>query len=128
NHLVKDNPSVAFRYYLLVAILLLIELMPVISKILLPEGTYEEKARLREKIEIELTRKNHERELALKELYNETAHRQDSEFITDFFKLSEEERKASLRDKLHTWKSGNTHSFDSLWEEMKRDLLTKQEQ
>lgn len=127
NHLVKDNPSVAFRYYLLVVILLLIELMPVISKILLPEGTYEEKARLREKIEIELTQKNHERELALKELYNQTAYNQDREFITDFFKLSADERKATLQEKLTAWKSGNTNSFDSLWEEMKRDLLTKQE-
>jgi hypothetical protein len=42
---------------ILVAILLLIELMPVISKTLLPEGTYDEKVLLREKIEKELTPK-----------------------------------------------------------------------
>ncbi len=127
NHLVKDNPAVAFRYYLLVVILLLIELMPVISKLLLPEGTYEEKVGLRENIEIEITRKNHERELALKELYNQTAHEQDSGFITDFFKLSAAERKVILQEKMNTWKAEKTNSFDSLWEEMKRDLLTKQE-
>lgn len=78
NHLIKDNAAVAFRYYLLVAILLLIELMPVIAKSLLPEGTYDEKVRLREEIEKELTQGNHKRELALKELYNQTAFEQDS--------------------------------------------------
>lgn len=52
NNLIKNNTAVAFRYYLLVAILMLIELMPVIAKTLLPTGTYDEHARLREAYEI----------------------------------------------------------------------------
>ncbi len=128
NHLVKGNPAVAFRYYLLVTILLLIELMPVISKLLLPEGTYEEKVLLREKIEIELAQKNHARELALKELYNQTAHEQDAGFIKDFFTQSATERNGILQEKIKTWKTENNSSFDGLWNKMKQDLLTKQEQ
>lgn len=127
NHLVKDNTAVAFRYYLLVAILLLIELMPVISKILLPEGTYDEKVLLREQIEKELTRNNHQRELALKELYNQTAFEQDSGFIKEFFVQSEKERKEKMQEELKTWKEEKTKSFDGLWDDMKRDMLTKQE-
>jgi hypothetical protein len=127
NHLVQDNASVAFRYYLLVAILLLIELMPVISKTLLPEGTYDEKVRLREQIEKELTQKNHERELALKELYNQTAFEQDSHFIKEFFVQSEQERKDKMTEQLKNWKEEKTKSFDGLWDDMKRDMLTKQE-
>ncbi|MES2005669.1 MAG: DUF4407 domain-containing protein [Bacteroidota bacterium] len=127
NHLVQNNTSVAFRYYLLVAILLLIELMPVISKTLLPEGTYDEKVSLREKIEKELTQKNHDRELALKELYNQTAFEQDSGFIKEFFTQSEQERKERMQEQLKTWKEEKLKSFDGLWDDMKRDMLTKQE-
>ncbi|MES2330981.1 MAG: DUF4407 domain-containing protein [Bacteroidota bacterium] len=127
NHLVQNNTSVAFRYYLLVMILLLIELMPVISKILLPEGTYDEKVMLREQIEKELTQNNHKRELALKELYNQTAFEQDSGFIKDFFTQTEKERKEKMMDQLAAWKEEKTKSFDGLWDDMKRDMLTKQE-
>lgn len=127
NHLVKDNTSVAFRYYLLVAILLLIELMPVIAKTLLPEGSYDEKVLLREQIEKELTRNNHQRELALQELYNQTAFEQDSAFIKDFLNESSPERREKMMAQIKTWKSDDTKSFDSMWEEMKRDMLTKQE-
>jgi hypothetical protein len=127
NHLVQDNTAVAFRYYLLVAILLLIELMPVIAKTLLPEGTYEEKVKLREQIEKELTQKNHERELALKELYNQTAFEQDTVFINDFFVESKQDRKAKMQSQIKAWKEDQTKSFDSIWDDMKRDMLTKQE-
>jgi hypothetical protein len=127
NHLVKDNTAVAFRYYLLVAILLLIELMPVITKILLPNGTYDEKVLLREQIEKELTQNNHRRELSLKELYNQTAFEQDSDFIKEFFIHSEKERKEKMLTQLKEWKEENTKSFDGLWDDMKKDMLTKQE-
>ncbi len=52
NHLIKNNTAVANRYYLLVALLLLIELMPVIAKLLLPTGTYQVYAKKREEQEI----------------------------------------------------------------------------
>jgi hypothetical protein len=52
NNLIKNNTAVAFRYYLLVAILMLIELMPVIAKTILPSGTYDEHVKLREAYEI----------------------------------------------------------------------------
>ncbi len=127
NHLVKDNTAVAFRYYILVAILLLIELMPVISKTLLPEGPYDTKVVLREQNEKELTQKNHERELALQELYNQTAFEQDSELITNFFRESEQDRKTKMQTRIKEWKEEKLTSFDGLWDEMKRDMLTKQE-
>jgi hypothetical protein len=127
NHLVQNNTSVAFRYYLLVAILLLIELMPVISKTLLPVGTYDEKVMLRERIEKELTQNNHQRELALKELYNQTAFEQDAGFIKEFFIKSEKDRKEKMEEQLKEWKEEKNKSFDGLWDDMKRDMLTKQE-
>lgn len=68
NNLIKTNPALQFRYYLLVIILLLIELMPVIAKTILPSGTYDEKAMLRENMEKEIARSNISKEQKLKEL------------------------------------------------------------
>jgi len=61
NHLIDNNRSVAFRYYLLVAILMLIELMPVIAKTLLPSGTYDEHAKLQEAFEIQQLQKRYQK-------------------------------------------------------------------
>lgn len=127
NHLVQNNLSVSFRYYLLVAILLLIELMPVITKTIVPEGSYDKKLALREALEKELAQKNHERELAIKELYNQTAFEQDSGFIKEFFAQAEQERKQKLSTRMKEWKESDNKSFDELWEDMKRDMLTRQE-
>ena len=59
NNLIDNNKSVAFRYYLLVSILMLIELMPVIAKTLLPSGTYDEHANLQEAFEISQLQKRY---------------------------------------------------------------------
>jgi len=128
NHLVTDNTSVAFRYYLLVAILMLIELMPVIAKTLLPDGSYDEKVRLREALEKELTQKNHERELALKELHNQSAFEQDSQFIKDALKEADTARKQNMKESITTWKNEKNRPLDETWNDLKRDMLVKQEE
>lgn len=56
DHLIQQNKSVAFRYYLLIVLLLLIEIMPLLAKYLLPSGTYKVKAELVEEEEIKLIR------------------------------------------------------------------------
>ncbi|MFZ6022923.1 MAG: DUF4407 domain-containing protein [Bacteroidota bacterium] len=128
NNLVKDNTSVAFRYYLLIAILMLIELMPVIAKTLLPDGSYDEKLRLREALEKELTQKNHERELALKELHNQSAFEQNSQFIKDALKEADTARKQHMKESVIAWKNERTSSLDETWNDLKRDMLVKQEE
>ncbi len=64
NNLIDKNSSVAYRYYLLVAILMLIELMPVIAKTLLPSGTYDEHAKLQEAFEIRQLQKRYQQDVA----------------------------------------------------------------
>ena len=73
NNLLNANNALRFRYYLIVAILMLIELMPVIVKSLLPSGAYEEKVTLREEMEKELAYENINHEKELKKLYNSLA-------------------------------------------------------
>jgi hypothetical protein len=68
SNLLKNNPALQFRYYLIVFILLLIELMPVIAKTLLPTGSYDEKVMLREEMEIEIAHSNIRKERQLKDM------------------------------------------------------------
>ncbi len=126
-HLIQNNAAAKFRYYLLIVILVLIELMPVIAKSLLPDGTYDEKVRLRELMEKRVTETNIQQEGKLKELYNHLAFEQDSEFIRDFFDEARNERKQKMLDQLKRWKESDDGSFDEMWEKLKRDVLTRQE-
>ncbi len=127
NNLIKQNSALQFRYYLLVAILLLIELMPVIAKTLLPAGTYDEKVLLREELEKEMAQANIRREQELKELYNTIALQHDKEAITAFFDLTKTHRDEKMRSFSEKWKNGHHQSFDGLWEKMKKEVLSRQE-
>ncbi len=127
NNLIKSNPALQFRYYLLVIILLLIELMPVIAKTILPSGTYDERALLRESMEKEITQSNITKEQELKELYNSLAHQNDKDAIINFFDFTKEDRNQKIKSFSKEWKDGTSQSFDGLWETMKKNILTRQE-
>ncbi|MEO6548766.1 MAG: DUF4407 domain-containing protein [Ferruginibacter sp.] len=127
NNLIKDNSALAYRYYLLVIILLLIELMPVIAKTLLPAGSYDEKVFLREKMEKEIAISNIAKEQELKELYSTLALQNDREAITTFFNLTKDDRNDKLKTFSRLWKDEEHQTFDGLWERMKKEILTKQE-
>ena len=127
NNLVRGNDALAFRYYLIVFILMLIELMPVIAKTILPSGSYDEKALLREEMEIEIAQGNTRKEKELKELYNQLAFENDKEAITAFFNLSKDDRYEKMKAFSKKWKEENHQTYDGLWEKMKKEILTKQE-
>ena len=127
NHLVKDNDALRFRYYLLVVILVLIELMPVIAKMVIPTPVYDEKIVFRENMEKEIAGSNIQKEQELKELYNSLALENDRDAITKFFSLTKEDREEKIKAFGIKWKQDNHQTYDGLWEKMKRDILTKQE-
>ena len=126
-NLLKNNPALQFRYYLIVFILMLIELMPVIAKSILPSGSYDEKVMLREEMEIDIANSNMRKEQQLKELYNQMAFENDAEAITAFFALTKDDRSEKMKAFSKKWKEENHQTFDGLWEKMKKELLTKQE-
>ena len=127
SHLIENNAAMRFRYYLLVALLMLIELMPVIAKILLPAGSYEAKVKLRDAMENKLIQQNMQQEQQLKELYNQLAFEQDSSFIKDFMANTATERTNKLKTNINEWKDNTAKSFDSFWNETKKEMLSKQE-
>ncbi|MEO6669032.1 MAG: DUF4407 domain-containing protein [Ferruginibacter sp.] len=125
-NILKNNSALQFRYYLIIFILMLIELMPVIAKTMLPSGTYDEKAAQREALEIDIARTNFRNEKQLKELYNQTAFENDADAITNFFSLTKEDRNEKIKAFSKKWKEGNS-SFDGLWEKIKKEILSRQE-
>jgi len=127
NNLLKNNSALQFRYYLIVFILMLIELMPVIAKTMLPSGSYDEKVMLREEMEIDIANSNIRKEQQLKELYNQMAFDNDSEAITAFFALTKDDRHEKMKAFSKKWKEENYQTFDGLWEKMKKEILTKHE-
>jgi hypothetical protein len=128
NNLIKSNSALQLRYYLIVFILMLIELMPVIAKSMLPYGSYDEKVALREAMEKETARSNTNREQELKELYNQMAHDNDRVAITAFFSLTKKDREEKMQAFSTRWKEDKQQSFDGLWEKIKKEILTRQEQ
>lgn len=127
NNLIKNNTALQSRYYLLVAILMLIELMPVIAKTLLPSGSYDEKVRLREQMEKEMAYSNIKKEQELKEIYNAMAKSNDEEAITAFFSITKEDRNEKIKEFSKKWRDENHQTFDGLWGKMKKEILSKQE-
>ena len=127
NNLLKNNPALQFRYYLIVFILMLIELMPVIAKTMLPSGTYDEKVMLREEMEADIAHSNIRKEQMLKEMYNQAAFDNDKEVINAFFSLTRDDRNEKMQAFSKRWKDENHQTFDGLWEKMKKEILTKQE-
>ncbi|RYY66757.1 MAG: DUF4407 domain-containing protein, partial [Chitinophagaceae bacterium] len=127
SNLIKDNSALQFRYYLIVFILMLIELMPVIAKTLLPSGSYDEKVLLREEMEIDVAGSNMRKEQQLKELYNQMAFDNDKEALTAFFTLTKGDREEKMKAFSKKWKEENHQTFDGLWEKMKKEIFTKQE-
>jgi len=126
-HLVDGNMALKYRYYLLMAILVLIELMPVIAKMMLPQGAYEEKLLLREEMEKEMAFENMQRERTLKEHYNKLMTEQDSRAIDIFFEQTQAKREERLRSMASRWTGGPRDSFDGVWDRVKRDILGKLE-
>ncbi len=127
NNLLKNSPALQFRYYLIVFILMLIELMPVIAKTMLPSGSYDEKVMLREEMEVDIAHSNIRKEQQLKETYNQAAFENDREAITTFFSLTRDDRNEKMKAFSKRWKDENHQTFDVLWEKMKKEILTKQE-
>ena len=123
HHLIQNNAAAQFRYYLLIIILVLIELMPVIAKIVIPTAVYDEKVLLRENMEKETASSNIQKEQALKELYNSMALENDKEAITKFFSLTKEDREEKIKAFSKQWRQDNHQTYDGLWEKLKKESI-----
>jgi hypothetical protein len=127
NNLLKSNAALQFRYYLIIIILLLIELMPLIAKLMLPSGSYDEKVRLREALEKAIAEENNQSEKAVKFLYTQLAKNADTETLQAFFDTAKEYKEFKLKQWATQWQEEKNGSLDDFWTKVKKNILTKQE-
>lgn len=122
-NLVQANRAVAFRYYLIVIILMLIELMPVIIKSMMPSGPYEEavkQAETSDKLTIEYQHRR-QRQIEASLFDHGLAH--DTEAIEDFYRQSSPERKISNLELVQSWQSQKDTGFAGLLAKFKHRVL-----
>lgn len=126
NNLIKDNSALQFRYYLILIILMLIELMPVIAKTLLPVGVYDEKVKQRESLEKLMAVESSDYEREMKRLYNELSMKQDTETMEEFFRIQKEEQKNKFSHFGKEWKR-NDENVQGFWEKIKQQMIGRPE-
>jgi hypothetical protein len=126
NNLLKDNGALQFRYYLILFILMLIELMPVIAKTILPAGVYDEKVRQRESLEIIMAEESSDYEKQMKRLYNKLAMQQDTETMEEFFRMQKDEQKNKLNHFGKEWKR-HDENVQGFWEKIKQQMIGRPE-
>jgi hypothetical protein len=122
-NLVSANRAVAFRYYLIVILLMLIELMPVIVKSLLPSGPYENKVRLTEEAELELAMVAKEEQLAWeKQLIRKTA-AANADAIEQLMQLHPGLAEYHISQLKNQWQQDEATSFKQMIRSFKRRVL-----
>jgi hypothetical protein len=126
SHLLDQNGALQFRYYLLLIILMLIELMPVIAKTILPAGVYDEKVKQREHLEKLLAEEAADHEKQMKRLYNKLAMQQDTETMEEFFRMQKQEQLSKLRHWGKQW-NDNDENAQGFWEKIKYQMITRPE-
>ncbi len=124
NNLLKTNSALQWRYYLILFILILIELMPVIAKTLLPSGSYDKKVALQEELEINLAETQHSRQLELENYIAEKGFEEDKEMVANFFNQTKKERGEKTADFTTEWKAGKPESFAGLLQKFKKNILS----
>lgn len=123
NHLIQHNTALQYRYYLLVLILLLIELMPVIAKTILPAGVYDDKLRFTEQYERSVLQAGHNTDLSLLETEASLREKYETELLQRFFETSQPEKEQHIERELQAWKN-NGGRLSDYWKRIKENILT----
>ncbi|TDW96560.1 DUF4407 domain-containing protein [Dinghuibacter silviterrae] len=119
--LLKEHAPLRTRYQLIILIITLIEVMPVLSKLLLPKGEYE--ARLAQATELGVYRAGlaSEREKELEAYYAEKSLEADKASVDQFF---EDSRTAKEQMGKTVVGGSEGQSYSQLWKKFRRQVLS----
>ncbi len=123
NNLIANNSALKLRYYLIIVLLVLIELMPVVSKMLLPAGSYEERVMLQEELEKDLARSSTESDRELAVTYNHRSLQWNKQLVEEIFKNKEMTREEDI-NRLKQ-EQDQTGSFQKLWGRLKEVMMVR---
>lgn len=119
NTLTEEHPPLKQRYRLIVFIITLIEIMPLLTKLMMPKGEYEEKLAA-------ITAGSTNESKVQQELqghYQAGAAVADGQVIDHLFNLTEAQRRKEAEKVVKDWEAADGRSFKNLWASAKRLLL-----
>lgn len=103
------------RYYLILIILVFFELIPIISKLYLPTGSYDERIQLQDELELKLAEA---RQASLANYHLETDglnQEMDQKTARQILELTEEQKAEIIEDLGKQWRSNPQLSFEQFW-------------
>lgn len=111
------------RYYLILIILVLFELIPIISKLYLPTGSYDEKVRLQDELELQMAQLQQEQWLDFTRYTSSIAQEADKTFSSEIYQKIPNQRNEKLEEMIETWKASPIQSFEDFWQQAQFKLM-----
>ncbi|SHL72193.1 protein of unknown function [Chitinophaga jiangningensis] len=123
HELTASHPPLQQRYRLIVFIITLIEIMPLLSKLLMPRGEYDERLAAATQEAVTASQMEVEKGKELMEYYKERAVSADRELMDYLFEESNAIRRERAADMVNQWRN-NAHSpIKEFWLQAKRLFL-----
>ncbi|MGX5817340.1 DUF4407 domain-containing protein [Chitinophaga lutea] len=123
HRLTDTHPPLRQRYRLIVFIITLIEIMPLLTKLLMPKGEYEEKLAAMAVQRRQAGELAEEKEKELQEHYHAGAAVADKEVMDHLFELTAPQRRKEAERLVDDWRETDGRSFHKLWASARRLLL-----
>jgi len=103
------------RYYLILIILVFFELIPIISKLYLPTGSYDERVILQDDLELKLAQAHQESALDYHLNVHALSTVQDKQTAQILMELTDQQKAEIIEDLGEQWKLNPQLSFEHFW-------------
>lgn len=124
NDLLEEHAPLRTRYRLVILIITLIEVMPVLSKLLLPKGEYEERIAQQTALGMHKASLAADREKVLQDYYATSSLETDKASIDQFFTASRQEKEKLGAEVIS---QANGRSYTKLWQQFKNKVFAKKD-
>lgn len=124
NDLLEGHAPLRTRYHLIILIITLIEVMPVLSKLLLPKGEYESRVMRGTELGVYRAGLASDREKTLEEYYSERSLEADKASIDQFFESSKAAKEQMGKEVVD---AAGGSSYSQLWRKFRRQVLSRKE-
>ncbi|UYQ94620.1 DUF4407 domain-containing protein [Chitinophaga horti] len=121
--LTEKHPPLKQRYRLVVFLITLIEVMPLLTKLLMPKGEYDEKLAAITAQSISDAQLGLEKGKVLQHHYHDIATAADQETMDQLFELTRDARRQHARDLVEEWKEQDGKRYPALWTRARKMLM-----
>jgi hypothetical protein len=115
------------RYYLILIILVFFELIPIISKLYLPTGSYDERVLLQDELELKLAETRKESLLNYHLSLNEMSTAKEQQTVHQLLELTEQQKAEIIEDLGMQWRQNPQLSFEQFWSMAQLKLMRNKE-